>query len=482
MISRSDFNEYNQAVQRLVDEASKSTSDQIRAWMQINPDASVAECREFAKETMDGMCQVFGEAASSLAAEWYDIEAGKSGKKLPVAITETTYDAEQVKKVAHYQAKNLVDGDIEGFLDRCAEYVENSTKQSLNNTILANVKRDKEAGVRFARVPVGAETCTFCMMLAGRGAVYYSRHSAGEQNHFHRRCDCKIVPGFGDENLSQIVEGCDTKTYSNIAEQFQDIDELDIPTSEKAIKKQEVINKVLGIEKPVFDVENATSIEEIKNQMKENKWFFEYELNGTHVESIDDANFDQLDIESVKSIYRSCDRVFSQWPELKGKLNAVTQGTYSDPSVYAFAYTGTGRGGIVATIHFYSNYEGLKKSYARDLRDGYHPVGTNQDGIIIHELGHAIDDYMTNTLKMGGQTPKGGTKYYSAYVQSTILRKFGIKKSDLEKEVSKYAVEKPKYGSSSSEFFAECIAEYLNSENPRRVAMEVGKMIDGYFS
>ena len=211
MISRAEFNEYNKAVQRLVDEASRATSDQIRAWMQINPDASVAECREFAKETMDGMCQVFGEAASSLAAEWYDVEVGKSGKKLPVAVAETTYDSEQVKKVAHYQARNLVDGDIEGFLDRCAEYVENNTKQSLNSTILANVARDKEAGVRFARVTTGAETCSFCFMLSSRGAVYYSRKTAGEQNHYHRRCDCKIVPGFEDDPDAEIVEGYDPK-------------------------------------------------------------------------------------------------------------------------------------------------------------------------------------------------------------------------------------------------------------------------------
>lgn len=211
MISRVDFDNYNKAVGDLVNEASKATVDQIKAWALLNPDASIAEYREFAKETMDGMCQVFGEAASSLAAEWYDVQMMASGITLSPAITEVTYSPEQIKKVAHYQAKKLLDNDIESFADSCAEYVENNVKQSLNDTILSNAARDKENGVRFARVPTGAETCSFCYMLASRGAVYYSRKTAGEQNHYHRRCDCKIVPGFEDTPGESIVEGYDPK-------------------------------------------------------------------------------------------------------------------------------------------------------------------------------------------------------------------------------------------------------------------------------
>ena len=61
--------------------------------------------------------------------------------------------------------------------------------------------------MRFARVPTGAETCTFCLMLASRGAVYHTRKTAGEFRHFHRGCDCKVVPGFDDEPMATLVEG-----------------------------------------------------------------------------------------------------------------------------------------------------------------------------------------------------------------------------------------------------------------------------------
>lgn len=66
-------------------------------------------------------------------------------------------------------------------------------KRMANKTMTDNCVRDD---VRYARVPVGAETCGFCIMLASRGFVYHSERSAGELNHYHQNCDCKVIPGF----------------------------------------------------------------------------------------------------------------------------------------------------------------------------------------------------------------------------------------------------------------------------------------------
>ena len=74
-------------------------------------------------------------------------------------------------------------------------------------TVLRNARRDRGDGVRFARVPTGAETCSFCFMLATRGAVYWTRATAGEMSKFHHRCDCKIVPGFKSDKHAELVEG-----------------------------------------------------------------------------------------------------------------------------------------------------------------------------------------------------------------------------------------------------------------------------------
>ena len=119
----------------------------------------------------------------------------------------TTYSPESVDEVARYQAKKLVKEGDAAFAKACGEYARNDLFRSLNETVIANVGRDRDKGARFARVPTGFETCAFCLMLASRGAVYHSRKTAGEFRHFHRNCDCKVVPSFEDDPESELVEG-----------------------------------------------------------------------------------------------------------------------------------------------------------------------------------------------------------------------------------------------------------------------------------
>lgn len=68
--------------------------------------------------------------------------------------------------------------------------------------------------VRYARVPTGAETCPFCIMLASRGFVYHSEAAA---RHAHSGCNCVVVPCFDSYyagtsrrfSASAVIEGYD---------------------------------------------------------------------------------------------------------------------------------------------------------------------------------------------------------------------------------------------------------------------------------
>ena len=53
--------------------------------------------------------------------------------------------------------------------------------------------------MRFARVPTGAVTCSFCMMLASRGWIYASEKSAGAFDRYHAHCDCQVVPSWASK-------------------------------------------------------------------------------------------------------------------------------------------------------------------------------------------------------------------------------------------------------------------------------------------
>lgn len=60
------------------------------------------------------------------------------------------------------------------------------------DTIIANVERDRKAQA-WARVPEPG-ACSFCLMLATRGATYRSERSAGFRS--HDNCRCHVEPVF----------------------------------------------------------------------------------------------------------------------------------------------------------------------------------------------------------------------------------------------------------------------------------------------
>ena len=110
------------------------------------------------------------------------------------------------------------------FARACGEFARNDAFRSLNETIIANVGRDRDKGAMFARVPTGFETCTFCLMLASRGAVYHSRKTAGEWRHFHRGCDCKVVPSFEGDPDAELVHGVKPRELRERYKRFKEID------------------------------------------------------------------------------------------------------------------------------------------------------------------------------------------------------------------------------------------------------------------
>lgn len=243
MISSDEFAAYNRAVARIGDKAASDVESSVLAWCRDNASATVAEKREAAKLIMDGYIQGYDDIAAEFAAEWYDHRAEKSGIKLDQAITMTTYSPESVDDVARYQAKKLLDGDDAAFAKACGEYARNDLFRSLNETIIANVGRDKDKGAMFARVPTGFETCTFCMMLASRNAVYHTRKTAGEFKHFHRHCDCKVVPSFDPDPDAEVVEGVKPSELREWSKRFKEIDETEgLSSAEKDELKRKIVD------------------------------------------------------------------------------------------------------------------------------------------------------------------------------------------------------------------------------------------------
>ncbi len=218
MISAAQWEAYNGAVESIRSKASSAVEREVLEWCAAHEGASVEDAREAGKAILSRFVKTYDQDAAVLAAEWYDAQGRAAGAKLDRAVTAVTYTNHDADKLARYQAEKYKNGDVAGFAAMCAEYAANDAMKSVNATILKNAKRDKKKGVKFARVTSGLNTCAFCLMLAGRGAVYHTRKSAGEFDHWHRHCTCKVVPCFSGDRYEVLVEGhnpLDAKRWSD---------------------------------------------------------------------------------------------------------------------------------------------------------------------------------------------------------------------------------------------------------------------------
>lgn len=288
MISAAEFAAYNREVARIGDRAAADVESSVLAWCRSHEGATVAEKREAAKLIMEGFVQGYDDVAAEFAAQWYDRRAEQGGARLDQAVTMTTYRPDSVDAVARYQAKKLAKGGDAEFAKACGEFARNDAFRSLNETISANVGRDKDKGVRFARVPTGFETCTFCLMLASRGAVYHTRKSAGEFKHFHRNCDCKIVPGFEGDKDAELVEGVRPK---ELYERYRAIKQIDSMEGLTDSDRQELAERALRVEVESIAGKKLGSVKYVKSRDS---------LEGHEKAGIDNLLLNGFDIETVK--------------------------------------------------------------------------------------------------------------------------------------------------------------------------------------
>ena len=243
MISAEEFEAYNRGAAEIGDGAASAVEQRVLGWCRAHKDATVAEKREAAKLIMEGFVQAYDDKAAEFASQWYDYRAEQGGARLKQAVTMTVYEPGSVDDVARYQARKLAKEGDAAFARACGEFARNDAFRSLNETIIANVGRDRDKGAMFARVPTGAETCAFCIMLASRGAVYHSRKTAGEWRHFHRGCDCKVVPSFEGDPDAELVQGVKPRELYDLYKQFKEIDaDSGLSAEQKDALKRRILN------------------------------------------------------------------------------------------------------------------------------------------------------------------------------------------------------------------------------------------------
>lgn len=132
----------------------------------------------------------FGDVSALLAVDFYDMlrDVPPSAASFQAAYAAPV-DAQVAQGAARWAVGALFEDDPDRFVSQILGSTQRLVSQRGRDTIFDNAGRDR-VRTSVARIPSGTDTCTFCIMLASRGAVYTDLVSAGEMNTFHDNCDC----------------------------------------------------------------------------------------------------------------------------------------------------------------------------------------------------------------------------------------------------------------------------------------------------
>lgn len=173
---------------------------------------SVAQLRNILVAAMDQVCFTAADHARVIAAGMYDdvrqIAVGKRLGYLPGLEYDPNATDGAVRAFVQSVEKTGTTGELRRLL---AERVDYEIKKAAGDCTAAFCRMDR-LKPRYARIPSGRETCRFCIMLASRGFVYGSGKAAGSGNHYHAKCDCRIVQGYAGMD----VEGYDPDAYYRV--------------------------------------------------------------------------------------------------------------------------------------------------------------------------------------------------------------------------------------------------------------------------
>ena len=207
----------------------------------------------------------------------------------------------------------------------------------------------------------------------------------------------------------------------------------------------------------------ATSATQVGEEMRKSGMF----RNGSNVK------LSRTDLRCAQEAAMAYENVMDRYPFLVGKLSGIDENETGRTSVYASCDMKLGGGiHLNAGDRFFGNFNGLISTYDDDVKSGYHPAGTNGTSVVIHELGHSLDGYLSQLGVNGAKLFSTDARAFSGILRRSVLKSLKMTKASVVKELSRYAEK------DAHEWFAECFAEGMTSENPRPMAKECMRQLD----
>lgn len=245
--------------------------------------------------------------------------------------------------------------------------------------------------------------------------------------------------------------------------------------------------KSAGFDKKDFDVKKVTakdskakikSVDDIQTKedaiqflQDSNYFIIQYSNNGEIFKDWNNYNledFNNVDINILKSVINSYNILFTKYPFLKGNIKGF-RFSDSDGTRNSYAWTGFIKNSSVNINRKYAkNYADSIELLKSDIKSKWHPAIDNNkfiESVIIHEYGHVLEATY--------QYYKSTNTAPSISIRKKIMENFGgVNFRSIKDNLSEYAT------TNSVEWFAEAFSEYVTSNNPRPLAKEFGEYFD----
>lgn len=207
---------YIQEFSDAVDEVSYRAKSRLVAALAAVDMSDPQAARAQIADIMERIVGASDVLASTMAASFYDgIREYQTGEKLG-ASTDSGRDPESTRNATYGITSKLAETPeikvVEAILLQRVGY---EIQRSVGRTMFLNGERDARKP-KYARIPLGGDSCEFCRMLASRGFAYRSELTAGklDPDHYHDGCRCRVVCSWDKDPA---IEGFDPAEYDDKA-------------------------------------------------------------------------------------------------------------------------------------------------------------------------------------------------------------------------------------------------------------------------
>ena len=189
-----------------------------------------------------------------------------------------------------------------------------------------------------------------------------------------------------------------------------------------------------------------------------------------------------VDPEMAESLQKSIGAVLERYPSVKDAFEGFStddpRGDYFEKSPGAIACYDPSTQMIHLNKAMYGNRSEFDAKYKESVEKKHSPAGTTIDSVIVHEMGHAIDRYVSLKTIDNQKVLWGGERVSSRIWNNDIKngKKAGtpVTGKSIREGLSGYA------SKNHHEYLAEGFAEYMTSPNPRPMATSIGKRLETY--